>query len=278
MSSPIQQEKRATDFPIDGLPPVYRTLPYPDATALDVSRVLYFPLSMYPVRVGPNRPTGHESSGSNIFFGSLRDMAPWNLSAQLTAYLAMIPRSLTFFPIEADHTYYLDLEADVVRAAHVYLVHPVNVILQSIYPQLNICCKSEVRWLRGDSYSRLDMNWQFNGVIFAVLEFKRPYSIRYSEWRKPMTGAGQVTGNGQKIARQLKKYGLYARTPYVGVFDWFTLMLLKLGGRMTIWKKETGGVPPTTPAEYAWVDLDGAMRMALFCFVMEALQWKLSSS
>ncbi|KAJ8096659.1 hypothetical protein POJ06DRAFT_263070 [Lipomyces tetrasporus] len=135
----------------------------------------------------------------------------------------MIPPSLTFFP--------LNLIAPTVwtwklmcSGGSCLPCAPVNVILQSIYPQFNIGCKSEVRWLRGDGYSRLDMNWQCNGVIFAVLEFKRPYSIRYSEWRKPMTGAGQVTGIGQRIARQLKKYGYYARTPYFGVSDWFTLM------------------------------------------------------
>ncbi|KAK9358939.1 hypothetical protein V1504DRAFT_459530 [Lipomyces starkeyi] len=157
-----------------------------------------------------------------------------------------------------------------IRASHVYLVHLVNVILQRIYPESNICCKSEAS--EGRVHSRLDIRWTCNNLVFSVLEFKRPYSIIYSEWQKAMIGVGEVTGNGLRISRQLKKYGYYARTRYIAVFDWITLVILKLGGRMAEWKADEGATPPATPAEYAWVEQNGPMRMALLCFLMEALE------
>ncbi|KAK9235914.1 hypothetical protein V1525DRAFT_408649 [Lipomyces kononenkoae] len=171
-------------------------------------QMLNVPLSSYSLRItSATMPTSHDSSASNMFFGSLQNMRPWNLDAVLTILGSLIPYSVTLFPIQLDATYDLCLEADVIRAAHVYLVHPVNVILRSVYPQSNILCRSEVS--EGRTYSRLDMYWKCNDVVFAVLEYKRPYSIDYSDWNDAMTGFGQVTGNGLKIARQLKKYAYY---------------------------------------------------------------------
>ncbi|KAK9482823.1 hypothetical protein V1527DRAFT_475189, partial [Lipomyces starkeyi] len=155
------------------------------ALAMDVWQMLNFPLTLYSLRIAiAARRTGHDSSASNMFFGSLQNLTPWNLTAQLTIIAARIPSSVTFSPIEVDFTYDLDVLADVIRAAHVYLVHPVNVILQRIYPESNICCKSEASEGRG--HSRLDIRWTCNNLVFAVLEFMLPYSIIYSEWQKAM--------------------------------------------------------------------------------------------
>ncbi|KAK9363195.1 hypothetical protein V1504DRAFT_248225 [Lipomyces starkeyi] len=208
----------------------------------------------------------------------LSELTAWDSLTQQTANLCLIPASVTFFPIEMDCSYDLDLEADVIRAAHVYLVHPVNLILQCIYPWLNIRCKSEVTWTEGKVHSRPDMSWQYNETIFAVLEFKHPYSIDYSEWLDAMTGEGEVIGNGSQIVKQLKKYGYYARTPYVAVFDWNALVLLKLGGNMADWKNDNERKPPATAGQYVWVEQDNVVRLKLLFFLMEALQWRISSS
>ncbi|KAK9235112.1 hypothetical protein V1525DRAFT_284897 [Lipomyces kononenkoae] len=249
------------------------------ASAMDVWQMLTFPLSLYSPRISlPDRRTGqHCSSDSNLFFGSLQDLTLWsNLTDQLTTISTRIPPSVAFFGIHPDTTYDLTLEADVIRAAHVYLVHPVNVILKKVYPESNIRCMSEMSERR--AYSRLDIHWRYNDVAFAILEFKRPYSIRYLEWERAMTGTGRVLRDGGRIARQLKKYGYYFSTPYVGVFDWLTLVALKLEGPMAEWKVDEGAIPPATPATYAWVEQDGAMRMALLCFLMEALHWRCQGS
>ncbi|KAJ8098298.1 hypothetical protein POJ06DRAFT_148736 [Lipomyces tetrasporus] len=138
---------RRTDFPIQEDFNTYRRLAVPDAAALDVWRVLNFPLSTYfsQILTSNRLSQAHESSVINRKFGSLRNLTWWNLSANQSVYLSLIPPTMKLFSIERDGTYSLEMEADVIRAADVYLMHPVNVIIQSKYPQ--IICKSEVGWI-----------------------------------------------------------------------------------------------------------------------------------
>ncbi|KAK9253201.1 hypothetical protein V1507DRAFT_435666 [Lipomyces tetrasporus] len=248
---------RRTDFPIQEDFNTYRRLAVPDAAALDVWRVLNFPLSTYfsQILTSNRLSQAHESSVINRKFGSLRNLTWWNLSANQSVYLSLIPPTMKLFSIERDGTYSLEMEADVIRAADVYLMHPVNVIIQSKYPQI------------------IYMSWEHNGVIIAGLEFKRPNSIKHSEWKNAITvyGPKRVMGNGLRIARQLKKYGYYARTPYMGAFDWNTLLLLKLGGNMEEWICSSND-PPDTPAD----GLDSMVRCEwhYFCFLWRL--WKLA--
>ncbi|KAJ8101627.1 hypothetical protein POJ06DRAFT_247429 [Lipomyces tetrasporus] len=204
-------------------------------------------------------------------------LTAWDILAQQAIYLAQVPLFATYFAIDLDYSYDLDLEADVIRAAHVYLIHPVNLIFQDVYPLFNIRCKSEVSWIQGGTYSRLDMHWQYHDVVFAVLEFKRPNSISISDWLGAIAGEGPVVRGGANIARQLKRYAYHARTPYVGVLDWVFLVLLELGGNMAEWIDYQGD-PSATPAEFAWLGQNDSMRMAIFCFLMggsamEAFCW-----
>jgi hypothetical protein len=108
-------------------------------------------------------------------------------------------------------------------------------------------------------------------VRFAVLEFKRPGSIKGFEWVPATNGSGEIEGSGAKICRQLKKYAYSLALRYVSVCDFNLLILLRLGGNPGDWYNATPLLAGSTSAEIRWIAEAPEMKRNLYVFLKEAL-------
>lgn len=104
-------------------------------------------------------------------------------------------------------TFLLVNEADVFRAAGLYLVHPINMLLPALFPGVNlrVFCNSEVS---ANNESRFDMRWLLcrpgkAHVAAAILEYKAPNSLQRIEFQKGKFSAGEAEKN-MSMAEGLK--------------------------------------------------------------------------
>ncbi|KAI1420595.1 hypothetical protein F5Y12DRAFT_109952 [Xylaria sp. FL1777] len=142
-------------------------------------------------------------------------------------------------------------EADVIRSAAIYLLHPINQVLYTISPSTTCLAerasknvRSDICFIRGGTQGR----------IFALVEFKRRGVIRPNEFRRasrqltqdPNTQRAQInqcvqaamnedqktffTGNSFKLIKQAAAYAIDSGTRYVALFNWDYLVLIHFGG------------------------------------------------
>ena len=151
----------------------------------------------------------------------------------------------------------LQSEADMSRAAMLYLINPVNVAFAEWLEQghagagTTALCRTEEQMptshVAGSNTKkgRSDVGWTLirdgEPTNLAILEFKAPHSIVYEHFEAAryeheqrdeamadiaeLGGASKFEDNSLWIMKQLTRYAVEADTCYVGVFDWKTMIL-----------------------------------------------------
>ncbi|RYC54060.1 hypothetical protein CHU98_g12149 [Xylaria longipes] len=186
-------------------------------------------------------------------------------------------------------------EGDVVRAAAMYLLHPINQALSAI-PDFasSIRCLSEqtTNGVRGDiAFNRLRSNER---RCFAVVEFKKRGIIDDNEFRRAArtitrTSVAQhvqdamnmrertfFQDNSVKLMKQAAAYAIRNRTRYVALFNWDHLVLIRFLGldpRLSLKTLIGNGVGDY--CEISMIKYDTGshiMRAALLGFLVEAYQ------
>ncbi|KAJ7159942.1 hypothetical protein C8R43DRAFT_1177520 [Mycena crocata] len=159
--------------------------------------------------------------------------------------------------VEAGHI--LATEADVERAAHVYLLHDVNKIIQDYLDfefgagVKTLVCNSQAT----EHSARTDTSWSIDGRTILVLEAKKCRTILESDWtphilslRLPpncdlTTRAALITAAAQErvnthfegfastesdnhiqLGKQAVMYNVTHKAPVVLLFDWLGMILL----------------------------------------------------
>jgi hypothetical protein len=201
-------------------------------------------------------------------------------------------QDVLFSRIEPDSTHHVDAESDIAAAAEKYIIDPLNRVFTKAIKHLGleITCRRQFRDLlpaqdEEEILSRYDMVWFYRvpgqGIelarAFAILEFKRPITLMFSNWQPAIPKGRRRMGElvdvpDSYIAEQVIKYAITADTPFVAVFDWNTLVTLKLKGVKRDWLRNE-----FVSAEYLWfgnaVD-DVPVRQHLYMFLWEALKTK----
>ncbi len=162
-----------------------------------------------------------------------------------------ILRHLDSYLPAVEPTFLLRVEADVVRASVLYLLHPINFALRSLSIE-QLFCLSEMS--QGPT-ARTDIAWTFqdkwnNRRTLAVLEFKNTYMLRKDEFYSgkadmsaevgakgspvalindvkatPDDGNSWLGSGARTLSRQMMKYSRRARTDFVAIFDWKALFI-----------------------------------------------------
>jgi hypothetical protein len=200
-----------------------------------------------------------------------------------------LPTTSAYHSLQLDPTLDVSLEADAIRACHSYIVGPVNMVLGN-NPYYNTqrqpysirSISEDVHTIQtegGKHVIRVDLSWQvmLNTVwhTFAIVEFKRPGALDQADWIPALRGTGPVKDQGEKICRQLVKYGRIHEIRYVAACTWDAMILLYLGGAMNAWyggDTEVRGIP----AACSWLNLQTDMKRHLFVFLRIALRVFLS--
>ena len=178
---------------------------------------------------------------------------------------------------------YLNSEGDVVRATALYLLHPVNQILNQRlqdlgYPEVR--CNMEATQSRT---SRTDVSWSLlvgnSRRCMAVLEIKNTYILSLDDLSAAWIGrydldttfefaseSGRGTlleSNAVSLAKQTAKYAIHCRTKFVGVFDWTAMLLFQF--------HELSNDHIGDTAMATWIDeSQSSFRQALLGFLIQA--------
>ena len=157
-----------------------------------------------------------------------------------------------------------------------YIVTPVCVVLGTS-TQYIVSTTSEETVSDGRTTCRVDLSFavQLSEAVrktFAVLEFKRPGSIKPEEWSPVLNATGSMGGGADIICRQLHKYAAIRETPYVGVCDGLNLVLLQLSGTNETWKSDRPYGAHPNEAMFWWINDLNEMKRNLFLWLYGALQ------
>jgi hypothetical protein len=235
-----------------------------------------------------DRRQGRTSSAANYFYAnivSLKKFSPPNIGGYTD-----LSNTLQYYPIQPDPTLMgLRVESDAIRAREKYVLDPVNKVLYynsysvdgSMCPITTSCEESRVTSPDSNNVthlSRVDYGWDVlvRGirVKFAIIEFKRPGALDFSEWVPATKGLGPVEGGGEKSCRQLVKYGYTWNVRYVVLCDWNQMVLLVLEGERTAWFDQNQQVHAIS-AEYTWITEKDEIKRKLWAFLRVALMAKL---
>jgi hypothetical protein len=215
------------------------------------------------------------SSVTNQYYANVSRLLTWDLPQGLGGY-DNLPADLVYSAAQIDPAIQISGEADAIWASRLYIVTPVNSVLcrNSSYP---IRCGSEdshsvkvmVDGNIVEHMSRVDLSWSVKvreiWYRFAVLEFKRPGAIVYTDWSPALINK-PVVRSAKKICQQLSKYAYSFHNPFNGVCDWFQLVLLRLGGNREQWKESI-----EVESNYRWIVDRNEMKRNLYVFLKEAL-------
>lgn len=169
--------------------------------------------------------------------------------------------SLTTHLPAVEPSIFLRTEGDVVHAVGLYLLHPVNMALEAIRRMVvgsgsSIYCQSEVH--QGPT-ARTDFVWKLTKgtkmVTLGVLELKNTQLLveaHFTEGVVDMTRSGRdavsmidlafsdkvpneadktcLGRSASRVSRQARKYHTEARTDFVAVFDWCSMIIFDFGG------------------------------------------------
>jgi hypothetical protein len=179
--------------------------------------------------------------------------SPTNWANRGTAFVQPLGQSLhNQFICSREECIYHANEGDVVRAAALYLLHPVNQALcahQILAGTIN--CQSEytANRVRSDiTYYKTPPASNGTSRAFAVVEFKKRGIIRQQEFQaaQKVLNPGQghdtnyytqaatnrdygtfYTGSSRILMKQAGSYATRQRTQYVALFDWDVLVLVR---------------------------------------------------
>jgi hypothetical protein len=265
-----------------------------DIEKLTAQELLLEGLAQYQIP-GPRRQQYYpprRSSKRNAEFANIRTLTPWNISERSLKDLEKI-QDILFYRIEPDNTHHADAESDVAAAAEKYIIDPLNRVFTKAINHLGlkITCRRQFRDIflsqddEDDILSRYDMVWFYRlpgesieqARAFAILEFKRPITMLFENWQSAIPKGRRRNGllvdvPDSYVAEQVIKYAITADTPFVAVFDWNTLVTLKLKGEKRDWVGSE-----FVSAEYLWFENaveDVPVRQHLYMFLWEALKVK----
>lgn len=192
-------------------------------------------------------------------------------------------------------SFYLRLEADVVHASRLYLIHPINMALQGL-TETRITCQAEES--HGPT-ARTDISWKYfddeenEWRTLAILEFKNTYMLVQDDFapgmadmrqgsprspralisgaysRRARQGFTWLREGASRLARQALKYSGSTGTGYVAIFDWKSMFIFDFEGmdegeyelaKGTWFEKTPGGQSYET------------FRMLLFGMLVKALK------
>ena len=142
-----------------------------------------------------------------------------------------------------EYTFKVSAEADVVRAAALYFIHPCNVALQAKHSDVEILCLAEFP----SPGMRPDIIYRKGGRTFAILEYKVIDAVNGEEFvearvewglspreisgiKREVQQAGKKSlfeGNSLKQIKQMACYSNRSRekTKYIAMFNWDWLFL-----------------------------------------------------
>lgn len=201
----------------------------------------------------PSPPDGTHESGS----GTRSSEPPvtafsvpfdfWDHYADLVLRERTVNASLLTMRLASfESSRYLKVEGDVGDAAATQLLNPVDLALALHNPQriraMNQFTAKRRQWL-----ARADKVWmRYSSTFdcwkhFAVLDYKRPETIKPTELRRACTdpkrldrtlaslaGRTGFKGKSNTYVRQAVLYAHTYETPYIAFFDWDTLVLIVL--------------------------------------------------
>lgn len=186
-------------------------------------------------------------------------------------------------------------EADVVRSAALWLLHPVVIALQSQFDKESVGCYAEVTI----DDCRCDALIKINGEVIVVMEYKNRGYIKKAEFfqgRRDGSVANRsnilddinslkddddresaMTNNAECLTKQAVAYSSKFKTRFVALFDWDALFLWHFAGK----DFRTGGLTSRSNGLYGndghakWaygtlVERRQDYRAALLGFIMEA--------
>jgi hypothetical protein len=153
---------------------------------------------------------------------------------------------------QLETTHILHTEADVLRAAGLYLLHPVNVAVASLVGNGHLTCTSETTVGEG---GRTDIMWMCRASNsqekknIAVLELKNTKILRQADFkpayytgatreeaRKKIASASKkindttLVDNAVWLSKQAIKYSRLASVPDVAIFDWHAMYVFNFDG------------------------------------------------
>lgn len=224
--------------------------PIPKSKALTISQSFNEPLPTLPQVPGLGTTT-HVSGLTSMNadppkFWLDRTIQPYTTLANQALVAPDVHRETTESCMPSlERTFLISCEADVVRAAALYFLHPVNMALTAMYPDVLIHCLSESG--SGGARTRPDIVFKKNGRTFAVLEYKVVGVVVKSEFtpaRLPMTaspdevekkrkGTGILAAEsffGPKATKIVKQMTAYSEDPdfntkYIALLNWDFLFL-----------------------------------------------------
>lgn len=238
--------------------------------------------------------TIRNSSDSNKLYANIGRLSTLYCPRDLSGYYNL-PSALQYHPIQADPTLELSVEADAIRASHTYIIGPVNMVLfNNSYLMNGVPCR--IRSIAEDVHSRtvqlstsysvnhisrVDLSWEVyignSWHKFAFLEFKRPSALTLSDWTPATIGTGPVRGSGEKICRQIVKYGYSWNVRFVAACTWDTMVLLFLEGETQNWVQRGTQPVPNISAQFGWVNGQAEMKRQLYVFLKGALKARLEA-
>jgi len=172
-------------------------------------------------------------------FWKVRTYNQWNNYADTV--LSAVGNALGARLPELEDSMFLKVEADVIRASILYLLHPVNQALSARHPG-EIRCNSETT---NNKKGRCDITYSRaqgpDWIPFAVIEIKRQGAIRGHEFtasrtsdanhsfhqalNDPNSRGSLFNGNSYFLMQQASHYAVNENTQFVALFDWDTLFL-----------------------------------------------------
>jgi len=230
--------------------------------------------------------TIYNSSAANKQYGPIAPLREWQLPEGLGGY-ENLHENRTYTPFPTNPMCATVTEADVISVTMNAIFNPVETVLfrnSYNYPIKASCEESRsisVRTTLGSAnhLSRIDRSYSYwdgqRWVTFAIMEFKRPNALVPAEWAAAFASGNEVGGDGDKLCRQLKKYGYVLHTPFVGAFDGKVLLLLFLDGREDQWFHPDARSAPPTPGRFRWINDPNEMKRNAYVFLRHALYSKL---
>jgi hypothetical protein len=177
-------------------------------------------------------------------------------------------------------------EADVFRAATLYILHPINEALNARYENRTLCRSESKQISRGGC----DVSWQFwnrdeeGWTVFAVLELKNRGVLKWSDMvgalrdeetredglEEALSKRGNTLflSNMVPISKQAAHYAWATGSHYIAVFDWDSLFMF----RYESVDSETKSIGDWTYGTWVQEDEVTTFRKALLGFLLEAYE------
>ena len=184
-----------------------------------------------------------------------------------------------------ERPFWMQTEADVVRATTLYFLHSVNQAINVRFRERIFCAAED----RGNGNLRCDLVWRIqdrngNMINIAVLELKNRGILQRHEFISARTDRANssnkaarawqepnhtfLRGNARLVSKQAAAYALERRTKFVAIFDWDSLFLYEFAAINTdVW--DTVG----SWSYGTWVDYDARptnFRMVLLGWLYAA--------